>query len=226
MTTTKPAAYSHFREEHLNYPLVNLFVTDTNGMRDLTVIEFNRPEEGGTDKLRVMDASNFELYARYNDKDYSILFTKEGTQRVPVWFKTSESGVYTMTWETYHGNFSSLRLVDNLTGVNYDMLSNNSYTFEASASDYASRFYITFACTGVDEEEVVESEGNFAFFNGSEWVINGKGQLEVIDMLGRILYAERLTNDQNRVHLDFAPGVYMIRVVDNKNMKTQKVIVR
>ena len=226
MTTTKPAAYSHFREEHLNYPLVNLFVTDTNGMRDLTVIEFNRPEEGGTDKLRVMDASNFELYARYNDKDYSILFTKEGTQRVPVWFKTSESGVYTMTWETYHGNFSSLRLVDNLTGVNYDMLSNNSYTFEASAGDYASRFYITFACTGVDEEEVVESEGNFAFFNGSEWVINGKGQLEVIDMLGRILYAERLTNDQNRVHLDFAPGVYMIRVVDNKNMKTQKVIVR
>ncbi len=226
MATTKPAAYSHFRGERVNYPLVNLFVTDTSGMRDLTVIEFNRPEEGGTDKLRVMDASNFELYARYNDKDYSILFTKEGTQRVPVWFKTSESGVYTMTWETYHGNFSSLRLVDNLTGVNYDMLSNNSYTFEASASDYASRFYITFACTGVDEEEVVESEGNFAFFNGSEWVINGKGQLEVIDMLGRILYAERLTNDQNRVHLDFAPGVYMIRVVDNKNMKTQKVIVR
>ena len=226
MTTTKPDAYSQFRGEKVNYPLVNLFVTDADGMRDLSVIEFNRPEEGGTEKLRVMKNTNFELYSRMNDQDYSILFTKEGTQRVPVWFKTRESGVYTMTWNTYYGNFSSLRLIDNLTGVNYDMLTNDSYTFEASADDYASRFYITFTCTGVDEEMTEESGVNFAFFDGSEWIINGKGQLEVIDMTGRILNTEKLTNDQNRVYLNYAPGVYMIRVIDNKNMKTQKVVVR
>ena len=225
MAGTNAAKYSQFRGGQTSYPLVNLFVTDTIGFRDLAVIELNRPEEGGTEKLRVMNSSNFELYSHFNDKDYSILFTEEGTQRVPVWFKTQEDGVYTMTWETYHGNFSSLRLIDNLTGVNYDMLSNDSYTFEASASDYASRFYITFACTGVDEENI-EHEDNFAFFDGSEWIINGKGQLEVIDMMGRVLYAEMLTSDQNRVRLDYAPGVYLIRVIDNKHVKTQKVIVR
>ena len=226
MATTNPAEYSHFRGGRQNYPLVNLFVKDANGAKDLSVIEFNRPEMGGTEKLRVLKTTNFEIYARMDDQDYSILFTKEGTQRVPVWFKTSEDGVFTLTWNTYHGNFTSLRLVDNLTGVNYDMLSNDSYTFEASADDYASRFYITFSCTGVDEEMTEESGDAFAFFDGSEWIINGKGQLEVIDITGRVLQTEKLTSDQNRIYLNYAPGVYMIRVIDNKNVKTQKVIVR
>jgi hypothetical protein len=143
-----------------------------------------------------------------------------------VWFRTKEDGVFTMTWETLHGNFSSLRLIDNKTGVNYDMLANDSYTFEALADDYSSRFYITFTVTGLDEEISYESD-NFAFFNGSEWVINGQGHLDVIDMTGRILYAAQLNADQNRVNLDgIAQGVYLLRVIDNKVVRTQKIIVR
>jgi hypothetical protein len=78
----------------------------------------------------------------------------------------------------------------------------------------------------LDEEGSFESD-NFAFFNGSEWVINGKGRLDVIDMTGRVLYAAQLTGDQNRVNLDgFASGVYLLRVIDNKVVRTQKIIVR
>ena len=130
-----------------------------------------------------------------------------------------------MTWSTYNGYFSSLRLIDNLTGVNYDMLANDSYTFEASTSDYASRFYITFTCT--DVEEFNQGNESFAFFDGSEWVVNGKGYLEVVDVMGRVLFAERLTNDQNRVSLSgVAKGVYLMRVSDNKTMRVQKIVVR
>ncbi len=125
-----------------------------------------------------------------------------------------------------NGNFTSLRLIDNKTGVNYDMLANDSYTFEASVDDYSSRFYITYTVTGVDEEVVFDSN-SFAFFNGSEWVINGKGRLDVIDMTGRVLYAAQLNSDQNKVNLDgFAKGVYLLRVIDNKVVRTQKIIVR
>lgn len=226
MSTPKPAQDgSYFREERLNYPLVNLVVTDKDGMNDLTVIEFNRPDGGGAENLRVLNVANFDLFARMDNTDYSILFTKEGTERVPVWFRTKEDGVFTMKWNTLHGDFSSLRLIDNKTGVNYDMLANDSYTFEASADDYASRFYITYTVT--DIEEYNESADSFAFFNGSEWVINGKGNMDVIDMTGRILYAAQLNNDQNRVNLEgIAKGVYLLRVIDNKVVRTQKIIVR
>ena len=156
-------------------------------------------------------------------KEYSILFTPEGTQRVPVRFKTNRDGVYTLTWETYHGIFSSLRLVDNLTGANCDMLSTDHYTFESSSNDYASRFYITFACVGIEENE----NDAFAYFDGSEWVLNGKGRLEVVDMLGRVLRSEMLYNEQNRINLNgLAKGMYLLRIVDNKRTWLQKIVVR
>lgn len=219
---------SYFRggENQLNYPLVNLFVKNQQGNRDLTIIEFNRPELGGATKVRGLRNSDFRIAAGFNGREYGILFTPEGTEKVPVHFKAEHDGIYTMTWGMENGNFTNLRLIDNKTGVNYDMLANDSYTFEASADDYASRFYITYTVTGLDEEISYESD-NFAFFNGSEWIINGQGHLDVIDMTGRVLYAAQLSNDQNRVNLDgFAKGVYLLRVIDNKVVRTQKIIVR
>ena len=215
---------SYFRG--VNYPLVNLVVENQRGNRDLTIIEFSRPELGGATKVMSMLNSNFQMAASLDGQNYGILFTPEGTERVPVRFKTEENGTFTLRWSTHNGDFTSLRLVDNITGVNYDMLANDHYTFEASTEDYASRFYITYTCTGVDEEVTYDSD-NFAFFDGSSWVVNGKGQLDLVDMTGRVLFTEQLNNEQNRVNLNgFAQGVYLMRVIDNKVVRTQKIIVK
>ena len=225
MATATEGTYFRDDDDQVNYPLVNLFAENAVGNRDLAVIEFHRPELGGATKMNGLRNANFQIFARMNDNNYGLLFTPEGTERVPVWFTTEEDGVFTLSWNTLHGNFTSLRLIDNLTGVNYDMLANDSYTFEAKTSDYASRFYITFTCTDIDE--YLDGDDNFAFFDGSEWIINGKGNLEVVDVLGRVLFAERLYNDQNRINLNgYAKGVYLIRISDNKNTRVQKIVVR
>jgi hypothetical protein len=226
MAKTQSTPTSYFRSEgQVNYPLVNLFAENERGNRDLTVIEFNRPELGGATKMNYLVNANFKIAAHLGGHNYGLLFAPEGTERIPVRFMTDQDGTFTLRWSTYNGDFSSLRLVDNKTGVNYDMLANDHYTFEASADDYDSRFYITYTVTSVNEN--VDGDNSFAYFDGSEWVINGKGHLDVIDMTGRVLYATQLDNDQNRVNLDgYAQGVYLLRVVDNKVVRTQKVIVR
>ena len=225
-TSSETGSYFRGNEEKVNYPLVNLFAENQRGNRDLTVIELHRPELGGATKVMSMLNSNFQIAASLDGQNYGILFTPEGTERVPVRFKTEENGTFTLRWSTHNGDFTSLRLIDNITGVNYDMLANDHYTFEASTEDYTSRFYITYTCTGVDEEVTYDSD-NFAFFDGSEWVVNGKGQLDVVDMTGRVLFTEQLNNEQNRVNLNgFAQGAYLMRVIDNKVVRTQKIIVR
>ena len=219
--------YFRDTENRLNYPLVNLFAENQRGNRDLAIIEFNRPELGGATKVRGLRNANFRIAASMAGVNYGILFTPEGTEKVPVSFQTEQDGIYTLTWDMQNGDFTSLRLVDNKTGVNYDMLSNDSYTFEASADDYASRFYITYAVTGVEEGGVSCESGSFAFYDGSEWVVNGKGRMDVVDMTGRVLLEKQLDEDQSRVNLDgLAKGVYLLRVVDNNVVRTQKVIVR
>ena len=217
---------SYYRGDQVNYPLVNLFVENERGNRDLTVIELHRPVLDGATKVRGIRNGNFRVAASLNGREYGILFTPEGTEKVPVHFQTEQNGVYTMFWNMHNGNFTSLRLVDNKTGVNYDMLSNDHYTFEASVDDYASRFYITYTCTGIDED-IIDGDDSFAYFDGNEWVIDGKGHLDVIDMTGRVLFEMRLNNEQNRVNLDgYAKGVYLLRMIDNKVVRIQKIIVR
>ncbi|MBR4828293.1 MAG: choice-of-anchor J domain-containing protein [Muribaculaceae bacterium] len=216
----------YFRgDDRINYPLVNLFAENVRGNRDLAVIEFNRPELGGATKVNGLRNANFQLAASLEGHRYGLVFTPEGTEKVPVHFTTEEDGTFTLTWETLHGDFTSLLLVDNMTGTITDMLRADRYTFDASKDDYASRFYITYTVTAVDEYN--EGDGSFAFFDGSEWVVNGKGQLDIVDVTGRVLFSKRLANEHNRVSLNgVANGVYLMRVTDGKNTMVQKIVVK
>ena len=225
MATTENTPSSYFRGEKVNYPLVNIFAENERGNRDMTVIEFNRPEIGGVKEIQGLRNANFHIAAHLEGQGYGLLFAPEGTDRVPVRFYTNENDTFTLTWSTYNGDFSSLLLVDNMTGTITDMLRADHYTFDATTDDYASRFYITFAVT--DVEEYNEGDNDFAWFDGSEWVVNGKGTLDVVDVLGRTVYSARLTDEQNRVNLNnVAKGVYMLRVSQGTSTKVQKVVVR
>lgn len=226
MATATPNETSYFRgEEQPRYPVVNLFAENETGNRDLAIIELLRPEIGGVRKVNNLRNANFKIAAHLEGTSYGLLFTPEGTDRVPVRFITDEDGTFTLTWNTQNGDFTSLLLVDNMTGTITDMLRADHYTFDATTDDYVSRFYITFAVT--DVEEYNEGDNDFAWFNGSEWVINGKGNLDVVDVLGRTIYSERLVNDQNRVNLNnVAKGVYMLRISEGNSTKVQKVVVR
>lgn len=228
MTTTSSDPTSYYRSDKINYPLVNLFVFDTVGNRDLTIIEFKRPELGGVRKVNNLRNADFKLNAHYEDEDYALLFTPDNAKGVPVFFKTPHDGKYTLYWDLLHGTFTSLFLVDNLTGARCDMLQNNHYDFNALSTDYASRFYIVFNVTDVEEYNDDVDNNDFAFFNGIGWVVEGQGQLELIDMLGHVLYANNLSGEPTIVHFDdFAAGVYMLRLVDGKRiLKTQKIVIK
>lgn len=214
----------NFRNWKPNYPLVNLYLNSEKGCADLTTVEFHRPEWGGARKLRELRQGNGLFYAYHDGEPYAALFTKEGTTRVPLWFEPKEDDIYTISWNMANGYFTSLYLIDNLTGIQYDMLENDSYVFEGHKQDYASRFYISFECTDVEEHEE-EVDNTFAFFDGSQWVVTGEGMLDLIDLQGRILWQRKISGGQSRVSLpNVAKSMYLLRLVNSKETKIQKII--
>ena len=216
------AASSEFREWRPNYPLVNLFLSSDHGCNDVTVIEFERPEWGGATKLPELRNGNGLFYGYHDGEHYAALFAPEGTERVPLWFEPKEDDIYTMKWNTANGDFTSLYLIDNLRGVQYDMLANNAYTFEGHKMDYYSRFYIVFNVTDVEEHV----EHSFAFFDGSQWVVTGEGELDFIDLQGRVLWHGNLSGGQSRLTFPIvAKGMYLLRLVNSSETKVQKIIV-
>ena len=116
-------------------------------------------------------------------------------------------------------------LIDNITGAEYDMLAGNSYSFTGHATDYAARFYIVFELDNPVNIDV--DDDDFAFFDGTQWVIEGNGQLELIDVTGRILHTYSMNSRHNHVSFDHvAAGTYLLRLVkDRNNVKAQKIVI-
>ena len=102
------------------------------------------------------------------------------------------------------------------------MTANDHYTFEGHATDFANRFYLIVSTTDVDEFDA-DNNHEFAFFNGSEWIVNGQGQLDLIDMTGRVFYSKYLPGESNSVNFgNVAAGVYVLRFGN----KAQKIVIK
>jgi hypothetical protein len=212
------------------YPLINFNVTDSEGVNDFAVLELGRDADAGAEKLRANDCKGW-LYLHHNGDDYGILFRSEVDDYQPLWFEAEEEGTYTLSWETANAEFESLTLVDNITGVTTDMLSNDSYTFEATPEQYASRFKIVIGdYKDIDENEGGASTGSaaasFAYYaNGEIHLVETQNfaSLQIIDMTGRVI----LSRDAAR-HVStngIAPGIYILRLTTAKGTKVQKMVI-
>ena len=182
--------------------------------------------EGSTLLKAMFNPNASKVYFAEDKGDYSIIRVgKSGEQALN--FKASENGSYTLSFNLDEVELSYLHLIDNLTGADVDLLALRQaqrpveYTFDARTTDYACRFKLVFNAnmtTGAD---------NFAFFNGSEWIVSNMGEatLQVVDMLGRILVNETI-NGNASIRISETPGVYVMRLVNGNEVRAQKIVVQ
>ena len=192
--------------------MVMNIIQNRGSLLDRAIIRFG--EGRSMSKFQLFENGS-KLYIPQNGKDYAVVSASEMGE-MPVSFKANENGQYTLTVNAEGVEMNYLHLIDNMTGADIDLLQTPSYSFKANTTDYESRFRLVFSANN-------DSEDNFAYFNGSEWVVNGNGTLQVIDVMGRILSSQNVDGSAN---VNAAPGVYMIRLINGENVKTQKVVVR
>ena len=168
----------------------------------------------------MLNARNTKLCIPQDDKDYAVVSADSDMGEMPVNFKAAKNGTYTLSFSNEKVSFSYLHLIDNLTGVDADLLENPNYTFNAQTTDYATRFKLVFATGNA-------SDDNFVFFSNGKWVINndGKAIVQVVDVTGRILKSEQIDGCYS-MSIKAVPGVYMFRLLNGNDMKVQKVVVK
>ena len=203
----------------LNLVLQQSMDRSSSTVVDKAIVSFN---EGSRLEKFVFNAETSKLYIPQDGKDYAIVWS-EGCGEVPVNFKATRNGNYTITVSPSEVSMTYLHLIDNLTGDNIDLLETQSYTFEAKTTDYASRFKLVFTCGDANDDNET-----FAFFNGSEWVISNMGEatLQVIDVMGRVLNTETVNGNATLNTNGFSAGIYMMRLINGENVRVQKIVVR
>ncbi len=198
--------------------------TRSNALLDNAIVSFN---EGSKLGKFYFGTQNANIYLPQDGKDYAIAFS-EGQGEMPLNFKANENGTYTLSINPEGVEMAYLHLVDNLTGNDIDLLagastSSATYTFTAKTTDYESRFKLVFASIFEDADG---DSGTFAFFSNGNWIIanEGKATLQVIDINGRILSSETVNGSVSKA-INAAPGVYVIRLINGNDVKTQKIVV-
>ena len=169
-----------------------------------------------------LNPENTKLYIAQGDKDYAVV-RSAAQGEMPVSFRASENGTYTLAVETENVEMNYLHLIDNMTGMDVDLLATPNYTFEAKTTDYANRFRLVFSANSIDEQTAEA----FAYFNGTNWTVSNTGDatLQVIDITGRTVSSETI-NGNATVSLNQPVGIYMLRLVNGNDVKVQKVVVR
>lgn len=180
--------------------------------QDKAIVSFN--EDAKLGKF-IFNENNAKLYIPQDDKDYAIVYAKREGE-IPVNFKAKTTGKYTISFEG--DDMSDVKLVDKFENVTVDLNATPYYTFTASAVDNADRFKLVFSSTGSET-----GSETFAYQNGDQIVVDGEGELQVFDVLGRHVADYEISG----VQIIDAPqtGVYIIRLIGNEK-KTQKIVIK
>ncbi len=206
-TITAPSS----KDEQNESVALNLIGNDDNVI-DRAIVRFG---EGVTLSKLTLKENSTKIYIPQEDGDFAVV-RSNGKENIPVNFKASKIGRYTISVETEGVNMNYLHLIDRLTGKDTDLLIENKYSFIASQSDIESRFILSFGNNGYESS----TDGTFAYQNGSDIVVRGEGELQVFDVMGRMVM-QQCVNGEEIVSVQ-SQGVYVFRL----NGKTQKIVVR
>ncbi len=216
---------------------VRLVLTENGKMLDRAYLKVT--EGGGLPKLRMNEGAS-ELYFRQEDIDFAVAERREDVMEYPLYFKALYNGSYTIAADLLNTDCDYLHLIDNLTGADVNLLTSQStedcgtesamtaggmsYTFTAKTTDYASRFRLVFS--GSAEGPSADGQPIAYYADGEiRLLADARGaSLQVMDMLGRVV---RVFTDvaRNISTTGMPAGVYVLRLIDGDNVKTQKVIV-
>ena len=169
----------------------------------------------GLNKISHLNEEAPMLYVNYNGEKFASADVNPAAKVVNLNFEAKTTGMFTLSCKA-KGNFSYLHLYDRLTGNDVDMLLDGEYTFIASPTDNENRFLVV-----LEPLENLETlDGTFAFQNGNDIIVNGEGNLQIFDVMGRLIATQRV-NGVETVNVSMT-GVCIFKL----NEKTQKIVVR
>ncbi len=222
MATEATAAltYSEARgaaEETANINIVAKGATGSNNV----IINMANDKEGFR-KLEGFNKEIANIYVENKGNKYAIYNCESDVNEVELTFVAKQMGSYSLSFDI-NGEFETVTLVDRMTGVETDMIAEGEYNFIATSNDMKNRFVVRLSNSMTATEEFL---ANFVYQSGEELIINAEGAIQIIDMMGRVVYSNENANGNDRINVsEFNNAAYVVRVINSNGVKSQKVVI-
>lgn len=201
-----------------NSESINLIATGAEGCDNL-IISLSGAENEGFNKLENFNKDIATVFVVKNDIRYGIANFDSDVTMIDVAFNATKMGNYTISAQP-NGKFETLTLIDRFTGIETNLLVED-YHFTATSNDNYNRFIIKLE---VNSQEPTDNS-NFAYVSGEDLIFNVEGSVQIIDMMGRVVYTSEIESANNRINVsEFNSAAYVVRIVNENGVKTQKII--
>ena len=213
-------SYTETRSSREKSANINLVATSKAG-KDNVVINFAGQSEG-FNKLQNFNDEIATVCVVENGKAYGIYNCESDVNEIEVMFSAKQMGSYSLSFDI-NGEFETVTLVDRMTGVETDMIEEGEYNFIATSNDMKNRFVVRLSNSMTATEEFL---ANFVYQSGEELIVNAEGTIQIIDMMGRVVYSAEHSNGSNRINVsEFNNAAYVVRVVNGNGVRSQKVVI-
>jgi hypothetical protein len=148
---------------------------------------------------------------------YGIFNCDAELKEIPLCFDAKEMGKYTINVNV-SGEFDNVILVDRMTGIETNLLIED-YTFTSRSNDDKERFILK-----LGNSQQSTDNGHFAYQSGEELIIDAEGIIQIVDMMGRTVITEE--NHDGIINIcGLKKSTYIVRCVNENEVKTQKIVV-
>ena len=179
-------------------------------------------DKEGFRKLEGFNKEIANIYVENKGNKYAIYNCESNANEVELTFVAKQMGSYSLSFDI-NGEFETVTLVDRMTGVETDMIAEGEYNFIATSNDMKNRFVVRLSNSMTATEEFL---ANFVYQSGEELIVNAEGTIQIIDMMGRVVYSAEHSNGSNRINVsEFNNAAYVVRVVNGNGVKSQKVVI-
>lgn len=188
----------------------------SDAVQDKAIVSFDKGVE--LEKF-VFNEDHAKLYIPQDGNDYAIAYS-DGTGEIPVHFKATETGTYTIEFDG--DDMNGVKFIDKFENVTINLgkdarPSVSAYTFTASSADRYDRFVLVFGNVNNASENDI-----FAYQNGNDIIVEGEGELQVFDVMGRLVSKQYIDGVGTHSVCPLPTGVYIFKL----NGKTQKIVVK
>lgn len=190
---------------------------ENESYNDKTYVIFKKG--AGLNKIKHMNEDIPMLYVSDKEENYAVATMNRNVSSIDLGFKAMTMGTYTISANTTDCKFSSMTLIDKLTGTKTNLLS-DSYTFMATTNDETDRFVITLNDDTDNSAFIIHNNDKLIISN-----IKGHGTLHIYDIMGRVVATYEASNSVNIPTETFSDGTYIVRMTDDNGVKTQKITI-
>ena len=181
-----------------------------DAFQDKAIVSFNADSK--LEKF-IFNENHAKLYIPQDGNDYAIAFS-DMTGEVPLNFRATETGKYTIGFNFENVKGVRIQLIDKLEDRIIDLKAIDNYTFMGSTADRKDRFTLVFT--------QVETGSIFAYQSGNDIIVSGDGELQVFDVMGRMVMTQHINGVGTLRAASVQTGVYILRL----NGKSQKIVIK